>query len=62
MNWLIFMKIVAKCAAIINFSFKAHVKVYDPIPLKDCIHGFDCRLQCESVECPVLLKVLTYWW
>ena len=27
------MKCDAKCAAIVNLSFKAHMKVYDPIPL-----------------------------
>ena len=33
MNWLIFMKIVAKCSALVSLSYKLHVKVCDPIPL-----------------------------
>ena len=33
-NWLIFIKIVAKCSAFNSLSYKEHVTVNDPIPFK----------------------------
>ena len=38
-NWQIFMKIVAKCTAIVNLSYQVHVKVCNPIPLSASMFG-----------------------
>ena len=32
-NWLIFIKIFAKCSAFVSLSYKVHVKVCNHIPL-----------------------------